>query len=413
MKRNLLPNVEPLETKALLSHLGGGVAAARHQLAIVKATNARAESQLEIRLTTDQTSYTVGQTVQMSLIATNHTRHNVIIWVGPDANVFSITQNGQIIWRSNSGPGSLRPTVRRVIHPGQSLTLTADWTATEAGTFVVHNQLAPRGPVASFSVTAKEPVTLPVPPVSPPVGTGLDVKLTTNQTTYQIGQVVQMTMTATNDTDHDVTVFVGPNTNVFTIMQDGQIVWQSNSGPQPLNPTVAKVLGPGQSLTLTASWTSNATGTFVVSNDVVPQGPVATFTVMASPPVAVPPVSPPVTSGLAISLTTNQPTYKVGQVVQMTMIATNDSNSDVNVWVGPNTNVFTITQDGQIIWQSNSGLPTLQPTVRQTLKPGQSLTVTASWKATKTGTFVVSNNIVPDSPVATFGVEPGQPTSLA
>jgi uncharacterized protein YpmB len=412
MNRKIFPRVEALEDKTLLSHLAGAVALHHHHEAAVRYTSARVASELTIRLTTDQSSYTVGQNVQMSLTATNHTRHNLTVWVGPNANAFWISQNGQVIWQSDSGPGSLRPSVRRVIHPGQSLTFTASWTATEAGTFVVHNQLAPRGPVATFSVAANPPVPAPVPPVSPPVGFALDVKLTTNQSSYSVGQVVQMTMTATNDTDHGVTVWVGSNTNVFTITQNGQVVWRSNSGPQPLEPTVAQVLAPGQSLTLTASWTSNLTGTFVVSNTIAPQGPMATFSVTASQPTPPPPVTPPVQSGLAITLTTDQPSYKVGQVVHMTMTATNNSNSDLTIWVGPTTNVFAITQNGDVIWRSDSP-PSLRPTVRQILKPGQSLTLTAAWKTTTTGAFVVSNNIVPDAPVATFTVAANQPTSVA
>ena len=262
--------------------------------------SSRLGSDLTISLTTNQSIYSIGQNVQMSLIATNNTRHNVAVWVGPNSNVFSITQNGQIIWKSNSGHQPLRPTVRRVLHPGQSLTLTANWTATTTGTFVVHNQMAPQGPVATFSVEASQPTQ----PVNPPVGSDLAVSLTTDRSSYPVGKVVQMTLTATNDTDHNVTVWVGPNTNVFTITQNGQIIWRSNSGPQPLFPTVLEVLVPGQSLTLRANWTATSSGTFVVSNELAPQGPVATFSVTASQPV--PPVSPPVGSDLAISLTTNQ-----------------------------------------------------------------------------------------------------------
>ena len=453
MKRQMLPRVEALETKALLSHLGVGTAARNHHIAqVVKHTSQRVLSELTISLTTNQSSYTVGQNVQMSLTATNDTRHNVTVWVGPKTNAFSITQNGQTIWRSDSGPQPLSPTVRRVLHPGQTLTLTANWTATSAGTFVVHNQMVPRGPVATFSVMAIQPIppvsppTIPPanPPVSPPVGSELAISLTTNQSSYTVGQIVQMTLTATDDTDGDVTVWVGPNTNVFSITQNGQTIWKSNSAPQPLNPTVAEVLSPGQSLTLTANWTAMVTGAFVVHNQIAPQGPVATFSVAASlpvppvsppvppvsppvppvnppvppvsppvPPVSppVPPVSPPVGSELAITLTTNQSSYTVGQLVQMTLTATNDSNHDVTIWVGPNTNVFTITQNGQIVWRSNSGPPSLRPTVAKVLHPGDSLTLAADWTATETGTFVVSNQIDPQGPVATFSVVSSQPTS--
>jgi hypothetical protein len=109
----------------------------------------------------------------------------------------------------------------------------------------------------------------------------LAITLTTNQSNYTVGQLVQITLTVTNDSNHDVTIWVGPNTNVFFIAQDSAIVWQSNSRPSR-RPTVAHILHPGQLLTLTAAWTATETGTFVVSNQIAPQGPVATFSVHAS-----------------------------------------------------------------------------------------------------------------------------------
>ena len=374
-RQQLRPSIEGLETKALLSHFGAGVAM-QHARIAREAGNRLVESELAMSLTTNQSSYTVGQVVQMTMTATNRTHHDVKIWVGPGLNAFVITQNGQAIWRSNSGPQPLYPTVRRVLLPGQSLTLTANWTATATGTFGVHNQMAPQGPVAKFSVTATNPMGPPI--VGPPVGSGLAISLTTNQSSYAVGQAVQMTMTATDDTNHNVAVWVGPETNVFFITQNGQTIWQSNSGPEPLVPTVERVLDPGQSLTLTASWTATASGTFAAHNELAAQGPVAKFSVTASQPTGSggtttnPPV-PPVGSGLAISLTTNQSTYVVGQAVQMTLTATDDTNHNVTVWVGPDTNVFFITRNGHSIWQSNSGPAPLNPTVEQVLVPGQSL----------------------------------------
>jgi uncharacterized protein YpmB len=437
MKRHIFPTVEALEAKALLSHFAVGSAARHHHIAHALTQGiSRVQSGLAISLTTDQSTYTAGQTVQMTLTATNVTRHNVKVWLGPDTNVFSITQNGQTIWRSNMGPQPLSPTMRRILHPGQSLTLKASWTATGSGTFVVHNQMAPRGPVATFSVAANPPA--PVPPVNPPpIAPELAINLTTNQSSYTVGQNVQMTLTATNTGNQDVTVWVGPYANVFSITQNGQTIWQSNQGPQPLYPTVEKVLSPGQSLTVTATWKSTATGTFVVSNELAPQGPFATFSVAAgqttppvtppgptppgptppgttppgtTPPGTTPPVSPPVVSKMVFSLTTNQSVYTVGQIVQMSLTATNDTAQDVTIWVGPNTNVFTITQNGRVVWRSNQGPQPLYPTVAKVLKPGQSLTLTAKWKATVTGTFVVSNELAAQGPVATFSVVARHPT---
>ena len=85
-----------------------------------------------------------------------------------------------------------------------------------------------------------------------------------------------MTLTGTNDTDHDVTVGVGPGTTVFSISENGQVIWRSNSEPQYIE---KRVLAPGQSFTVTANWTATATGSFVVSDKIAPQGPKTNFTV--------------------------------------------------------------------------------------------------------------------------------------
>jgi hypothetical protein len=124
-----------------------------------------------------------------------------------------------------------------------------------------------------------------LPPVSPPVG--LSISVTTNHSHYALGQNVQMSVTATNNSNHNITVWVGPNSNVFTITKNGKVVWRSNSGLQPLY-TVAKVIAPGQSLTLTAVWKATLNGTLVVSNQMAPSGPTATFTVGTLPPVSKP-----------------------------------------------------------------------------------------------------------------------------
>lgn len=94
------------------------------------------------------------------------------------------------------------------------------------------------------------------------------------------------TLTATNETRHNVTVWLGPNTDAFSVTQCGKVVWRSNSGVQALYVT-AKLLDPGESLALTANRKATTTGTFVVSNDLARQGPVATFSVVASQPTSV------------------------------------------------------------------------------------------------------------------------------
>ena len=133
--------------------------------------------------------------------------------------------------------------------------------------------------------TAPTRITTPAPPISVPVPL-LETSMTTNQTTYMPGQVVQMTFTMTNDTNHAVSVPMGPSIDGFVITHNGQTVWRSNSGPQP-EFVVSEQLAPGQSVTLTADWTTPAsmTGTFVVHNEMYPND-TATFEIGTSPDVS-------------------------------------------------------------------------------------------------------------------------------
>jgi hypothetical protein len=126
-----------------------GVHVAKH------APSATLKATLTDSLTTNQASYTPGEVVRMTLIETNNTGKSITIGVGPSVDAFSITFGGKTIWRSRSGftPDYI---VREVLRPGQSLTLTAAWTAKSVlGAYVAHNQMPPAAIHADFSVAAK------------------------------------------------------------------------------------------------------------------------------------------------------------------------------------------------------------------------------------------------------------------
>jgi hypothetical protein len=117
-------------------------------------------------------------------------------------------------------------------------------------------------------------------------------------------------------------------------------------------------------------------------------------------------------SALAYSVTTNEPTYQVGQPIDFTFTETNTSSTPVNIDVGPVNSGFDVVHDGVTVWASNTGL---QPQFLQlkTLQPGQSLTLTATWNGmsnigpptAETGTFTVTNQQAPASANATFQIE--------
>ena len=65
---------------------------------------------------------------------------------------------------------------------------------------------------------------------------GLSYSLTTNVSTYQVGQPVQMTFTVTNTGVEPATLVVGAVNSGFIVAQGGQTVWQSNARRQPDGP---------------------------------------------------------------------------------------------------------------------------------------------------------------------------------
>jgi hypothetical protein len=125
-------------------------------------------------------------------------------------------------------------------------------------------------------------------------------------------------------------------------------------------------------------------------------------------------------SAISVSLTTNQSVYQSGQPIQMTFTETNTSNQRVNVEVGPSIDGFDVTQNGKTIWQSNAGVNPMY-IVLESLNPGQSLTLHATWDDTPSqaqslimagGTYTVTNQLDPSGPSATFQVEPAVVSSI-
>jgi hypothetical protein len=152
MKHQLRPSIEPLETKDLLSHVAMELTGIHGGKPVHRATG---KATLTDTLTTNQASYTPGEVVRMTLIETNNTRKSITIGVGPSVDAFSITFGGKTIWRSQRGfmPEFIE---REVLRPGQSLTLTAAWTAKSVlGAYVAHNQMPPAAIHADFSIAAK------------------------------------------------------------------------------------------------------------------------------------------------------------------------------------------------------------------------------------------------------------------
>jgi hypothetical protein len=217
---------------------------------------------------------------------------------------------------------------------------------------------------------------------------GLAYSLTTNQAIYQLGQPVEMTFQETNVSSQPVSVEDGPSIDGFTISRDGAVVWQSNSGINPLY-IALETLQPGQSLTLTATWngipiggSAPASGTFVISNQLAPTAATATVAISSStspspaPPVTDPPPTsaPPVagSSPIALSVATNHPTYHRDHPVRITLRLHNVGRSPIELTPDSNLDGFTVLQGSTEIWHS------ARPVVRR-IKPGHSIKLTADW----------------------------------
>ena len=233
-------------------------------------------------LTTDQPTYQVGQSIQITFTETNTSTQPVTVSVAPTD--FSVSQGSYAVWQSDPDNANQPPT-SETLQPGQSLTQTASWDGTTPdsfdssgtvnywGTFVVSDPNAPQGLTATFQITD-------------PIATSL----TTDQPVYQMGQPVQVTFTQTNTSDQPVT-FGGGSATAFLVYQDGAPLWLL-AYPQVI--TGPMTLQAGQTQTITQQFNGPDelglgvdTGTFVVGygpeND--PELYTTTFQV-APPPLA-------------------------------------------------------------------------------------------------------------------------------
>ena len=60
---------------------------------------------------------------------------------------------------------------------------------------------------------------------------GLTESLTTDQSTYQLGQPIHFTFTITNTSDEPANFGAGASDTAFEVSQGGQMIWQTVPGP--------------------------------------------------------------------------------------------------------------------------------------------------------------------------------------
>jgi archaellum component FlaG (FlaF/FlaG flagellin family) len=228
---------------------------------------------------------------------------------------------------------------------------------------------------------------------------GLTYSLTTDQSTYSAGQLIQMTLTATNTSDEPIELPIAASDDGFIVSQNGQTVWQSNAGNNPTNIGYDD-LQPGQSYTLQETWggtiasgssVTTTTGSFVVTNQMAPQSTSASFQIQ---------------SPLAYTLNVPQQTYQFGQPIDLSYTITNTSDQTVTFDLSSTDFVVTLQQDGSTVWESAPGAAS-QPSTSQTLQPGQTLTETAIWKDLANEGVMAGTDVWDSFGVSLLGGPPG------
>jgi hypothetical protein len=247
-------------------------------------------------LTTDKPVYQLGEPVQVTFTEVNTASVPVTIYSSPpqEANIY---HDGSALWGlAYPQVVSLYPTVLSAgktitqrytfnIIPGSGPYDLSDLTGTFEAGFGPQND--PTLYSTSFQVDAPSP-------------DDLATSLKTDQSTYTLGQPVNMTFTETNNGDQPIAVVTGPSS--FQISENGMAIWNSASAlllPEPTWTT----LPPGQSYSQTASWNglpntgtlSSLSGVFAVSNLLDQEADTASFQFAS-----------PASSQLATRLTTDK-----------------------------------------------------------------------------------------------------------
>ena len=187
-------------------------------------------SPITYAVSTDKSTYQVGEPIQLSFTETNPSMSTVAITVVPPS--FDVFRGMNSIWVSvNSGQAPAPTTV--TLGPGKSKTQTVTWDGTNNtlwqstnnwGTFVVTNANDPPGKSATFQI------------VSP-----LKTTVSTDQSTYQVGQSIVMNLQETNTSNQAITFL--PSSTTFNVEQSGTVVYSATTP----NATATETLQPGQS----------------------------------------------------------------------------------------------------------------------------------------------------------------------
>jgi hypothetical protein len=347
-------------------------------------------------IATDQTTYQAGQPITITFTETNTSSQSVPVVVAPAD--FAVTgPNGNVVWQSGVvNPKGQPPGQAPILQPGQSITETATWNGVAThgnssgnnvwGAFTVTNTIGAAGLSAAFTV--QDPIT---------------ATLTTNQTSYQTGQSVHITVTETNTSQFPV--YLNP-TGEFTVKNNltGATVFSQFVGL-----TVAsETLKAGQTVTWSATWVPIQAGNFSINYHdsavaMTTQVPVAFAPPTRMPPWLAPPTPTPTPAPtptptpptptpipkpppapkppIVANVSTNQKVYRSGQAVVVTLTLENTTGKAITLAPNAKTDGFYIDFGSTKVWYS-----ALTPTSvkSKTLAPGATMTLRTVWNGHST-----------------------------
>ena len=227
---------------------------------------------------------------------------------------------------------------------------------------------------------------------------GVSYTLTTNQSTYQAGQPIQITLTGTNTTNQTIQTIAGPDLDNFVVTENGVAIWDSELVELPL--AYLATLQPGQSLTETATWdgvpnlgrsSGLAGGSFTVTNAALSSPLSASFQI---------------DTPLSYNIMTDESNYAIGQPIEITYTETNTTSEPMSLNTAPSD--FSITQAGFGTLLANVPATWGVTSDTATLLPGQSISETATWNGVaNVGSLAgtnVWNSVIISNPTAPAGL---------
>ena len=267
-----------------LSLWGSFVVANPNALGI--ATEFRINDPLVSTISTNQSVYQVGQQVDITFVETNSSPNPIVILPSGAFAVIDVATDAAVFTQPVGQNAML------TLQPGQSLTQTATWTATQPGSYdlayqngqvaasgafqVVQTPIGkpPTGQNPQPPVGNNPPAPNPQPPIvvgnnppapnpQPPISVGnnppvpnpqpIAVSLTTNHQQYGPGQSVVISFTLKNTSSQTITIPPSSASDGFSVISGSTMIWHTSRTTRAIK-AKARTLSPGQSITYQATW---------------------------------------------------------------------------------------------------------------------------------------------------------------